>query len=513
MDHVHIQINVGDYVIIDKKYLGQIHMKLWNGNGFIVKLLNDPNYMDSMIFQYKLLGDLPSYGFKVVTLSNEIEFVKPDNLLNLIEKILEDSSFILKINEKINRNFDIFKKKYIEVSQGLNEPIGTQIIGKIVVTPEKLLNYKIEDMNEDNYIEYIIKMLNTLFLSEAKVTYEENNTSITGLDVKLEDELGEDNINLVIKPAMVSVLEKYEPINLDQYYDYKNTLMYRHIILDEHVDTTSLGKQMIRNIRELLFKNQEKIDTPDGKLIETTNLFGFIRFQIVGGYIELVNRYVPEDFRVVTPEVIPGLDFFSGMYGKPIDYGMLTTLVFQNKTPSDIEINKNMLKEAVKILSLEYLICFQPRVEFLLWTITRLVIAWFSDPYLYKNIYKIKILINLYRARGLKEFNRNIDVQPVIVIVPKYGKEVATKVMSHLSFYFFPYKRLGWTESKPTYYNKIDDLIYYTNGSSEIKKYIRFIRGKNTVGTEKTKLFTSDYTKVNIGNESNDIEYNMPKKG
>ncbi len=526
MDHVHIQINVGDYVIVDKKYLGQIHMRIWNGNGFIVKILNDPNYIDSMISQYKLLGDVPSNGFKVVTLSNEIELVKPENLLFMIEKILEDSSFILKLNEKINRNFDIFKKKYLETSQeqisglglgpdvvsGLSEPVGTEIIEKIVVTPEKLQNYKVEDMNEDNYIEYIIKMLNTLFLSEAKVTYEENNTSITGLDIKIEDEVGEDNVNLVIKPAMVSVLEKYEPINMDQYYDYKNTLMYRHIILDDHVDTLSLGKQMIRNIRELLFKNQEKIDTPEGKLIETTNLFGFIRFQIVGGYIELVNRYVPEDFRVVTPEVIPGLDFFSGMYGKPIDYGLLTTLIFQNKTPDDIEINKDMLREAVKILSLEYLICFQPRVEFLLWTVVRLVIAWFSDPYLYANIYKIKILINLYRARGLKEFNKNIDVQPVIVIVPKYGKEIATKVMSHLSFYFFPYKRLGWAESKPTYYNKIDDLIYYTNGSSEIKKYIKFVRGKNTVGTEKTKLFTSDYTKVNIGNDSNDIEYMMPKK-
>ncbi len=507
MDHVHMQINIGDYILVDKKYLGTIHMRIWNGNGFIVKLINNPDYVDSMISQYKLLGDLPTNGFKVVTLSSEIELLRPDNLIDLIGEMLKDNSFILKLNEKISSNLETFKKNYI--GETAYQP--TELIGKIQVTPQKLALYKIQDMNEDNYIEYIIKMLNNLFMTGVQPTYEEINTSLLGLDIKVEDELGQDDVDLVIKPAMVSVLEKYEPINMDQYYDYKNSLAFRHIILDDHVDTLSLGKEMIRTIRTLLFKIQEKIDTPDGKLINKTNLFGFIKFQIVGGYIEMVNRYTPEDFRVVTPEVLPGLKFFSGMYGHPIDYSMLTTLIFQNKTPQDIIINKDMLKEAVKIMSLEYLICFQPKVEFLLWTICRLVICWFSDKYLYENILKIKVMINLYRARGLKQFNKDIDVQPLIVIVPKYGKEITTKVMSHLSFYFFPYKRLGWSESQPTYYNKIDDLMHYTNGSSEIKKYIRFVRGKNQVGNEKEKLFTQNYTKVDIGNSDNDIEYNMPK--
>jgi hypothetical protein len=200
--------------------------------------------------------------------------------------------------------------------------------------------------------------------------------------------------------------------------------MYRHLILDDHVDTIPLGKQLIKTIRDVLLGVQYNIDTPDGKLINSTNLFGFIKFQIVGGHIELVNRYLPEDFRTITPEILPGLEFFSGMYGKPIDYGLLSTLVLQNRKPADIEINKDMLREAVKIMSLEYLICFQPKVEFLLWTITRLVTAWFSDKYLYENILKIKILINQYRARGLKEFNQDIDIEPLIVIVPTYGKDL-----------------------------------------------------------------------------------------
>jgi hypothetical protein len=366
-------------------------------------------------------------------------------------------------------------------------------------------------MNEDNYIEYIKKMIENIFMEESRVVWEENNTPLSGVDNNSNDVLGEDNVNMVIKPAIVSVLEKYDPINMDQYYDYKNTLMYRHLILDDHVDTISLGKQMIRTIRELLFKIQDKIDFENGKMIENINLFDFINFRIVGGNIELINRFAPKDFRVVTPEVLPSLSFFSGMYGKPIDYGLLTTLIFQNKLPEDVEVNKDMLKEAVKIMSLEYLICFQPKVEFLLWTICRLVLCWYSDKYLYDNILKIKVLINLYRARGLKQVNKDIDVQPVIVIVPKYGKEIVTKVMSHLSFYFFPYKRLGWESSNPTYYNKIDDLIHYTNGSSEVKRYIKFIRGKNTVGKTNEKLFNKNFTKVELGNNENDVEYLMKK--
>lgn len=509
MDHEHIPINIGDYVIVDKKYLGKIHMKIWNGNGYIIKLENDPNYLDSMITQYRLLGDGYSRGYKVVTLSNSIEIVKPENLLAMIDALFKDNSMILKINEKINRNFGNFISNLVGFEE-VREQSGIQI-GNFVVTPEKLSKYKFQDMKEDNYIQYIKNMIENIFMEETRILYEENNTPLSGIDNNSNDVLGQDNVNMVIKPAIVSVLEKYDPINLEQYYDYKNTLMYRHLILDEHVDTLSLGKQMIRTIRELLFKIQDKIDFENGKMINNINLFDFINFRIVGGHVELINRFVPTDFRVVTPEVLSGLSFFSGMYGQPIDYGMLTTLIFQNKTPIDVEVNKDMLKEAVKIMSLEYLICFQPKVEFLLWTICRLILCWYSDKYLYDNILKIKILVNLYRARGLKQVNKDIDIQPVIIIVPKYGKEIVTKVMSHLSFYFFPYKRLGWEESNPTYYNKIDNLIHYTNGSTEVKRYIKFIRGKNTVGKTNEKLFNKNFTKVELGTGENDVEYEMKK--
>jgi hypothetical protein len=113
----------------------------------------------------------------------------------------------------------------------------------------------------------------------------------------------------------------------------------------------------------------------------------------------------------------------------------------------------------------------------------------------------------LYRARGLKDFNQNIGVQPVILIIPRYGRDSALKVLSYLSYYFFPYKKVGWETSSPSYFNKVDDLMYYTNGSIDLKKYIKFLlqSGNNLINP-----LSNDFTKINLDNNSNDIQFNLP---
>ena len=72
-----------------------------------------------------------------------------------------------------------------------------------------------------------------------------------------------------------------------------------------------------------------------------------------------------------------------------------------------------------------------------------------------------------------EEFNKDNGIQPEIVIVPHYGRESSLKILSYLSYYFFPYKNVGWTDSYPSYFTKVDNLIYYTNGSIDLKKYIK----------------------------------------
>ncbi len=504
MTEIYKKLEIGDFIIIDSRYLGRISIKLWNGNGFVVKLENDENYLDNMITQYNLLANKKPNGYMLVTPNNKIEIPNPDNLLEVIKGMILEPDYYSKINLKLNTNFNNFITNKLKTMFPTKIEQPKQIMP---INPAKLRNYKIQDMNEDNYVEYIKKMIESIFTSQSNVLYEEDNTALMNISSRSIDILSEENINEVIKPTLKKILEEYRPMDMDLFYDYKKSLSFRHIILNED-DTLSFGKQLIKQIRFDLLKAQSGIEIKDGeRLIDEINLFDFIKFRLVGNYLELTNRFVGDDFRVLDEQTIPGLKSFSNMYGKPIEYNMLSTIVLKNKTASDVQINQEMIKEAIDILSLEYLLCLQPKVEFLLWTINRLIFCWYSDPVLYENIFRVKILVNLYRARGIKEFNQDTDVQPLIIVIPKYGKERSTKVMSLLSYYFFPYKRFGWKESVPTYFNTLDDMMHYTNGSLELKRYIKFI-----LGQDKEKIFTPDYTKINTGTDLNNIEYVVQEK-
>ena len=114
----------------------------------------------------------------------------------------------------------------------------------------------------------------------------------------------------------------------------------------------------------------------------------------------------------------------------------------------------------------------------------------------------------LGKAQKIKDFNKDVGVQPVILIVPKYGRNSALKILSTLSYYFFPYKNVGWKGSSPSYFNKVDDLLYYTNGSIDLKKYIKHLL---KTGNELVSPVSNDFTKIKLENNSNDIEYKLPK--
>ena len=109
--------------------------------------------------------------------------------------------------------------------------------------------------------------------------------------------------------------------------------------------------------------------------------------------------------------------------------------------------------------------------------------------------------------KQIKEFNKDHGVQPIIMIIPKYGKKIATKVLSHFSYFFFPYKKLGWESSSPIWFDKLDNLIYYTNGSLELKKYIKFLMSTNS---KFNNPLSKDMTQINLPNYDNKIEYSIP---
>jgi len=505
---------VNDYILINNKHIGVIHKIIWNSNGYIVKLDTDNNYEDKTLKQYNLLGEIKDIqGYMLVTPNDKIIKIDLNNIPRLIELLGSDG-----INNIINKINLRYKKFINELNLNTNMNINGNIDGinrrqeiefNNIYKPTKFEIYRIQAGQEDNYIKYIEKIISDLFISDTNIKWEENfYIGIGSIEyIKSINVLGEENINEIIKPCLVSVLEKFNQIEPEQIYEFENTLMYKHLIYDENIDTISLGKELISLIKDTLVEFQKSIEFDDGeKLLSNTNLFDFLNFKIVGGYIEIVNVNSSTDSRIITPELVPELNELSFQYSKPIDYNILLPIVLENKTSSDVVINKSMIEEALKILSQEYILCFQPNVDVLLWTIARIILCWFADPKLNDNIYKIKILINLFRSRGDKEFNKDQGVLPIIQIIPNYGKKNALQVLSHLSYFFFPYKKLGSLNSNPTWFDSIDNLMYYTNGSLELKKYIKYLVN---IGSKFSNPMTKDLTQINTTFIENKIEYTL----
>lgn len=505
---------VNDYILINNKHIGIIHKIIWNSNGYIVKLDTDNNYEDKTLKQYNLLGEIKDIqGYMLVTPNDKINKIDLNNIPRLIELLGLDG-----INNIINKINLRYKKFINELNLNSNMNMNMNIDGidsrqeikfNNIYKPTKFEIYRKQAGQEDNYIKYIEKIISDLFISDTNIRWEENFYIGSGSidEIKSINILGEENINEIIKPILVSVLEKFNQIEPEQIYEFENTLMYKHLIYDENIDTISLGKELIGLIKDTLVMFQKSIEFDDGeKLLSNTNLFDFLNFKIVGGYIEIVNINSTTDTRIITPELVPNLNELIFQYSKPIDYNILLPIVLENKTSSDVVINKSMIEEALKILSQEYILCFQPNVDVLLWTIARIILCWYADPKLNENIYKIKILINLFRSRGDKEFNKDQGVLPIIQIIPNYGKKNALQVLSHLSYFFFPYKKLGSHNSNPTWFDSIDNLMYYTNGSLELKKYIKYL--VNT-GSKFSNPMTKDLTQINTPFIENKIEYTL----
>lgn len=492
---------IGDFILINNKHIGVVEKIIWNSNGYIIKLEDDPDYIDNTLRQYNLMdfnGINNITGYILVSLNDSLIKIDLSNI-NQLSKIFGDKKFVLNIIQKI-------KNKY---SQNISNNFDEKTEYDNIYKPDKFNIYRVQAGQEDDYIKYIKKMIEDLFISNIEVRWNENFYFGSGLieDVKSINVLGEDNINDIIKPSLIITLEKFNQIEPEQYYDFKSTLMYKHLIYDENIDTVSLGKELIEMIKDSLIQIQQSVEFDDGeKLLSTTNLFDFLNFKIVGGYIELTNINLNDDFRIITPQLVPNLNELAFQLNKPIDYNILLPIVLENKTSDDVIINKSMIEEALKILSQEYIICFQPDVQVLLWTITRIILSWYADPKLYSNIFKIKILINLFRSRGNKEFNKDQGILPIIQIFPKYGKKTALQVLSHLSYWFFPYKKLGCENCSPSWFDKIDNLMYYTNGSLELKKYIKYLL---ITGEKFTNPLSKDMEQINLPFEDNKIQYTL----
>ena len=167
---------------------------------------------------------------------------------------------------------------------------------------------------------------------------------------------------------------------------------------------------------------------------------------------------------------------YKHMLGKPIDYLILKDAIHLNDFQMGFNKDQEQYREARLILKQDYQIAFQPEPQYVMWFVKTLILFWYCDPTLNNLIRKMKVLINLYRARGDLEYNKRNGVLPTIVIYTKYGFAAHKKVLDILIGHFSFYTNTGWKCSHPTYFRKYNDLIYYTNGDISLKEYYNKVK-------------------------------------
>ena len=268
--------------------------------------------------------------------------------------------------------------------------------------------------------------------------------------------LSKDGTPNIASPDVIKILKnklnKNESITPDNQYRVTSKSVSWDNLINDIKDEENEGKKIIKWINE--------------KFVKKFDLFNDLRMYIANGYVHLARTGVQVN-DIITEDLVPNLSIFQWQYDIPIEYDSLKYIMFRKNISKD---DVDAQKEAEKILSQENIIALQPTYKFQFWTLKRLITAWYADEDLAKNIRKIKILINTWRTRYNTDFNKKYGVLPSILIYPKYGKKSARIVSSIINKYFLFYTNIS-TGTKPSYFIKMNDLMYYTNGSLNIKLY------------------------------------------
>ncbi len=222
--------------------------------------------------------------------------------------------------------------------------------------------------------------------------------------------------------------------------------------------------------------------------------------QIHEGYVYITRKGV-NVLDTITKDLVD-LKYFSWQEGKPINYHTLKYVIFQNEYQQNLGDNIEQKREAEDILSQEYVIALQPSPLYQLWTLKRLIMIWYSDPLIEKHIRKIKVLINQYRCDPTKDYNNKNGLLGSILIYPRYGVKSTKDLISKIEYYFSLYidentnprfQDIQWKGSNPSYFIKKNSLMFYTNGSIELKNYIQDSISNSTQGVV-TNVLTNDMT-------------------
>jgi hypothetical protein len=357
------------------------------------------------------------------------------------------------IEANIGRN--TIKKEYLEFRNKLNKGEVDDDIDLTNLVPDSQRKYV-----EDFYRPLLSKMTGNFFSDKKLDIVISNNEDVfKSLDSDVVAEL---------KKSLLA----FKTIDDDEMIMMVNRGVAIKNLITDPQDEINEGSKII----EWIEKNLKTVKYED----KTIDLFSDLVLKIDTGYVYITRKGVELQDKV-TEELIPDLKHFSSQYGKPIEYHTLKYVIFQNNFQKQITDNIIQKKEAERILSLEYIIALQPSSKFQYWCLKRLLTIWYGDSEIEPLIKKIKVLINHYRADASKDYNKVNGCLPMILIYINYGIASAQKVISKLEYYFSlyvdddnsdRYTNIYMKDSHPTYFIKKNNLIYFSNGSIDLKLYI-----------------------------------------
>lgn len=433
---------IGSIVIIEHTehnnnlFIGSVYKLIWNDNAAIILLFNNRDHTEVVLEQRNEVPVGKSKGLFLLLSSFRWNYVK----MSKLESVLNgDTTLESYMNTEILYE-DVAKKKR-----------------KKVYRDDSLLNKSGE-----------LKM-DELFADKKMILFKPNSSF-----EKTPDD---------IKTLLLNKLNKYEAIKESKAEIVVNSNISEINLISNKKDEESEGQKIIMWIQNNILNKTRK---------SNLNLFINLNLSIFNGYVHLTRTGLPPD-DVITTELVGDLEYFNWQYDIPIDYTTLKDKLFQNPFQITLPQNIEEQKEAEKIFAQEFLIALQPEPQFQMWALKRLLIAWYGDNELTANIRKIKVIINQWRCRSDQSFNKKNGTMPSIVIYPRYGKESARIVIKKLINYFGLYNYISWNVAIPSYFIKVSDLIWYTNGDIDLKMYFRKTL-EAYEGKVENKTFTDNFT-------------------
>ena len=461
----------------NKWYQGKIKNIIWNSTACVVKL--DPPH----VFQENSLRDYPEYesgnNHYLLLPSYHWQYTNQDKMNNVqpsINKVVDKTITNININKNVvdlvpnvvkpNNEINIENHK-VDTNQYL---LGTEKIGITIDKTDKI-NKKV--INNFQQFKTNIEPITNEMLVDANNPYYRPMLGLNEVDFaeqKMESKLYT-NLKSTIKSlssneskTMIDKLKRFEVINPNDIKFIVNKNISINNLINDPEDEINEGGKIIKHVTKM----SKDIFTD----LQARIHLGYVYFTRKGGMVQ----------DIVTKKLVPKLDYFPWQDGKPIDYNVLKYVIFQNNYQKSIKENLLQKSEAEAILGLEYIIAIQCKSHYVFWCLKRLLMIWYADKELEQNIRKIKVLINHYRADPTQDYNKINGILPMIAIYPKYGIENARLLISKLEYYFSlyiednfnrSYQEIFYPNSNPSYFLKKNNLLYYTNGSIDLKMYIK----------------------------------------